>query len=155
MQTQNKIRVTNPNKFMVGIIRHNGVESKVHPNSFVILDPEDIYYINNMSSVFSRRMLLIDNDEINEDLGLKEKTVMSFSREEIEKLLRGNIKAFKEALPPEKTEKHMLDKVVEVALTIDDLAMNKINYLDETFGIKLEIIKDNMEQMNNATKGKK
>jgi hypothetical protein len=129
-----KVKLVNPNAFMVGLKLMDGIrEVIVHPKSFVLLDEDEVYYINNMSRIFSHKHLLIDDVEINQNLGYAEKPVIGLSDEEIKTLLRGTINKIKDALA-NVTEKHEIDRVISVAKGMDDLQKNKLTYLQEWSG---------------------
>lgn len=140
-----KVKVRNPNPFRVGLKLMDGLrEVVVHPNSFVTLDSDDVYFLNNMCTLFQRKILLVEDDEINEDLGLKVKDteeieIIGLSDKEIEELLKGNILKLKKELG-QVTEKHIIDKVIRVAKGIEDLHVNKIKYLSEFSGYDFEQI---------------
>jgi hypothetical protein len=137
-----KVKVINPNNFMVGLKLMDGVrEVVVHPNSFIMLDANEIYYINNMCRIFSKKHLLIDDEQINQDLGYAEKTVINLSNEEIVKMLKGSFPQLKKELE-NITEKHIIDKVISIAKTIDDLPKNKIAFLQEWSGYDFEQLVD-------------
>jgi hypothetical protein len=129
-----KVKVTNPNQFAVGLRLMDGLkEIPVFAKSFTMLPEDEIYFINNMCTLFKKKFLLIEDDEINEILGFKEKTVVNLSDEEIADLLKGNLPKMKKELEQIK-EKHIIDRVVKVVKTIEDLHVNKIKFLEEWSG---------------------
>ena len=94
-----KIRIINPNKFMVGLKLVDGIrEIVVHPNSFVFLEENDVYYINNMCKLFREKSLFIDDEEINDTIGYdknylnneKIKHLLSKSPKDIKKVVEEN-----------------------------------------------------------------
>jgi hypothetical protein len=132
--SERKIKISNPNKHRVGLRLMDGIrELVVHPNSFTALDESEIYFINSMSRIFSSKHLVIEDETISQDLGYSTKSVESLSNGEIIELLKGNILKLKKELDTI-TEKHIIDKVIEAAKTIDDLAKNKITLLQEWSG---------------------
>jgi hypothetical protein len=141
-----KVKVTNPNAFRVGLKLMDGIrEIVVHPNSFVLLDPNEIYYINNMSRTFSKKHLIIDDEEINRDLGY-EKSVMNLTNQEIETLLKGNIAKLKKDLG-DITEKHIIDKVISIAKGMDDLNKGKLSFLKEWSGYDFDqLVEDETQE---------
>jgi hypothetical protein len=141
-----KVKVTNPNAFRVGLKLMDGIrEIVVHPNSFVLLDPNEIYYINNMSRTFSKKHLIIDDEGINRDLGY-EKSVMNLSNQEIETLLKGNIAKLKKDLG-DITEKHIIDKVISIAKGMDDLNKGKLSFLKEWSGYDFDqLVEDETQE---------
>jgi hypothetical protein len=143
-----KVKISNPNKFRVGLKLMDGVkEVVVHPKKkgtkddpFIMLDSDEIYFINNMSSIFQRKMLIVHDDEINQNLGLDTKDDVAFlSNDEIEEILKGNFMAMKKKLGDIK-DRHLLNRIVEVAKGIEDLAQGKIKFLAELSGYDIEQI---------------
>ena len=130
-----KVKVKNPNNFRVGLKLMDGVrEIIVHPNSFVTLDSDDIYFLNNMCTLFQRKILIVEDDDINEDLGLKIKDeIVGLTDKGIQELLNGNFLKMKKELGEIK-EKHIIDRVVRIAKGMDDLAQGKLKYLSEISG---------------------
>jgi hypothetical protein len=137
-----KVKVINPNNYKVGLKSMDGIrEYVVHENNFILLDENEIYYTNNMSRIFSHKHLIIDDEQINQDLGYAEKTVANLDNDEIVKILKGTITNIKKELEGI-TEKHVIDKVIRVAKTIEDLPKNKITYLQEWSGYDFDQIVD-------------
>lgn len=144
-----KVKVINPNSYKVGLKSMDGLrEYVVHENSFIMLDENEIYYINNMSRIFSKKHLIIDDERINQDLGYTEKNVAVLGADEITKMLKGTVASIKKELEGI-TEKHLIDKVISVAKTIEDLPKNKITLLQEWSGYDFDQLvetEDNQEK---------
>lgn len=139
-----KVKITNPNNFMIGLKLMDGIrEIPVYPNSFVILDSNEVFYINNMCTLFKRGMLIIEDDEINEMLGFTKNKVYNLTSEEIEKTLKGSVKKIKEELSDIK-EKHIKDRIVKVAKEMD-LPASKIKVVEEITGYNFEQLIENEE----------
>lgn len=139
----NKVKVLNFNPFKVGINFSDGVKSVTIPPyrngrpGSLSVDVEEIYYVHSTSSTFSRKFLIIDDPEINKELGLEGRTVANYTEDEIRDLIKGNINKMKSVLENEK-EKHVIDRVINIAKDIDDLHLNKVKFLEEWSGIKFE-----------------
>ncbi|WP_431785792.1 hypothetical protein [Paenibacillus lactis] len=135
-----KVKVINPYRSAVGLRLMDGMrEVLVHPKGFIMLDSEEIFYINNMSGIFSKRKLLVEDDEVNTELGLlsDEVDVTGMTDEQIEKMLKGNIMTMKKQLSGI-TDKQVIDRVVEVAKQINDLAAGKLKIIQEVSGYDFE-----------------
>lgn len=131
-----KVKVTNPYGSVVGLRLMDGVrEVLVHPKSFIKIDAEEIFYINNMSSIFSKRRLLVEDDEVNLELGLvpDASDVVGMTDGEIESLLKGNIMTMKKQLS-NITDKQVIGRVIEVSKKIEDLATGKLKIIQEISG---------------------
>lgn len=131
-----KVKVINPYKSAVGLRLMDGVrEVLVHPKGFIMIDSEEIFYINNMSGIFSKRKLLVQDDEVNMELGLlsDEVDVTGMTDEQIEKMLKGNIMTMKKQLS-EINDKQVIDRVIEVAKQINELAAGKLKIIQEVSG---------------------
>lgn len=133
MSDSEKIRVVNPNPFNVGLKLMNDREVLVKAKGFYVLNRDDVEYIQNISRTFEKSHLLVEDDEFNLKHGFTKKSIASFTTEEITSLLKGTIAKIKKELE-DVTEKHLIDKVIEVAKNIDDLAKNKITFLQEWSG---------------------
>jgi hypothetical protein len=131
----NKVKVSNPYNFRQGLRLMDGVrEVIVHPKSFVLLDADEVYYINNMSSVFARKKLIVSDDTVNQNLGIDIKEdIVSLNDKEIKEILAGNFMTMKKKLS-DVTDKHLINRVVEIARDVEDLAQGKLKFLQEISG---------------------
>lgn len=137
-----KVKVTNPYSSAVGLRLMDGVrEVLVHPKGFVMLETDEIFYINNMSAIFTKRRLLVQDYDTNVELGLETDTddVVAMTDEQIEALLKGNIMTMKKQLS-NINDKQVLGRVIEVAKKIDDLAAGKIKIIQEVSGYEFDQI---------------
>lgn len=135
-----KVKVINPYKSAVGLRLMDGMrEVLVHPKGFIMIDSEEIFYINNMSGIFSKRKLLVQDDEVNMELGLmsEDVDVTGMTDEQIEKMLKGNIMSMKKQISGIK-DKQVIDRVIEVAKQINDLAAGKLKIIQEVSGYDFE-----------------
>jgi hypothetical protein len=133
-----KIKIKNPNKHMVGIRLMDGVrELAVPPGASILIDKDEVYFLNSFCKLFSKKHLVIEDNSINEELGYAVKTVDSFTDQEFETLLKGSISKIKKELEGIE-EKHITDRVIAVAKNIDDIAQNKLKFLAEWSGYDLE-----------------
>jgi tmRNA-binding protein len=139
-----QIKVSNPYPFRQGLKLMDGIrEIVVHPKSFVMLDENEIYYINNMSTVFQRRKLIIHDDKVNKNLGLDFKDdISSLTDEEIKTILAEGSAAIKSKLANVKG-KHVIDRIVDIAKEMDDLSKGAINALQEVSGYNFEQLLNN------------
>jgi len=138
-----KIRIINPNRFMVGLKLMDGIrEVVVHPNSFVFLEENDVYYINNMCRLFREKTLFIDDEEINETLGYDKDYL---TNEKIKHLLSKSPKDIKKVVE-ENNYKHIKDRIVNVAKDMD-LPASKLRIIEEATGYDIEqILKSDKEK---------
>jgi hypothetical protein len=146
-----KVRVINPNKSLVGLRLMDGREIVVHPGSFVILDANNISYLNNMCTLFRKGVLVIEDNEINEFLGL-DKTY-NVTDEEIKEILGKSakiIQAKMEAL----NEKHILDRFVIIAKDLD-LPASKLKVIENITGINIQQLIDYDNEDKKLQKAKK
>jgi hypothetical protein len=133
-----KVRITNPNKCLVGLRFMDGREQAVHPGSFVILDANNVSYINNMCTLFKKGVLIIEDNEINEFLGLDKS--YNVTDEEIRDILGKSAKIIQgkmEAL----SEKHILDRFVNIAKEFD-LPASKLKVIEDITGINVQQLID-------------
>lgn len=135
-----KIIVRNPNLFKVGLNFMDGIKSVViPPKGYLSIPEEEIDYINSTSSVFKRKILIIENEEKNEDLGYDTNTVANFSDDEIRELIKGHLNKIKSVLANEK-EKHVIDRVIAIAREFEDLSLNKVRFLEEWSGYQFKLM---------------
>lgn len=129
------IKVSNPNEFNVGIKLMDGIQERnIRGNSFTYLDEKEIYFIDSICSLFKRGILIIDSDEINSNLGLTE-VKDGVNDENLEKILKGNVMKMKAEMK-KITEKHVIDKVIQLAVKLD-LPASKLKILEEVFKINI------------------
>lgn len=143
----NKIKVLNPNSFKVGLNFMDGVKAiAVPPKGYIPIPEDEVDYINSTSSIFKRKMLVIESSEKNEDLGYSTDTVANFTDSEIEELVKGHLNKIKSVLANEK-EKHVIDRVINIARNVEDLSLNKVKYFEDWSGYQFRLI-DEAEQVN-------
>ena len=128
---------------MVGLKLMDGIrEVVVHPNSFVFLEENDVYYINNMCRLFREKTLFIDDEEINETLGYDKDYL---TNEKIKHLLSKSPKDIKKVVE-ENNYKHIKDRIVNVAKDMD-LPASKLRIIEEATGYDIEqILKSDKEK---------
>lgn len=138
-----KVKVMNPNSFKVGLNFMDGIKSTiVPPKGYVSIPEEEVDYINSTSSIFRRKILIIDEPEKNQDLGYAEKTLANYTDEEIVELIKGHLNKTKAVLEKEK-ERHVIDRVISLARSIDELSINKIEYLEKWSGYQFRLNSEN------------
>ena len=147
-----KVRITNPNKFMVGLKLMDGIrEVVVHPNSFVILDANDAFYINNMCTLFKKGVIFIEDNEINEFLGLDK--IYNVTDAEIKEILGKSAKVIQEKMEA-LSEKHILDRFVNIAKDLD-LPASKLKVIEDITGVNIQQLIDYDNEDKKIKKGKK
>jgi hypothetical protein len=150
--SENKVKIINKNGHRVGLRLMDGIrEVTVQANSFTLLDENEIYFINSTSKTFSGKHLKIENDEINTNLGYEIDSVDTLSDDEIVDLLKGSLAKIKKEFETI-SEKHIIDKVINVAKTVDDLAKNKITYLQEWSGYDFDQLVEETDDSNKEEK---
>jgi len=135
-----KVKVYNRNKFDVGIKLINpNREQNIKGGSFTIIEDDDIYYLNTISSLFRRGMLVVEDEEVNINLGFADIRPVTRTDAEIEAILRGNFLKMKSELLAI-TENFMKHAIFKVASTIaDELSGSKIKFISEFCGKKIII----------------
>lgn len=130
-----KVKVINNNRFSVGIDFANEASRQVNikPNSFALLEEDDILYIDSVSRLISGGTLLVENQDTNEKMGYVEKNPNTISEDEIVAILKMPAKKMKEELE-KLTSKHAIDKVIAIAKE-QDLQTSKLKVIKEVFGI--------------------
>lgn len=145
-----KIRVNNRNAFDIGLRLMDGIrEINIKPNSFIMLDEDEIYYQHSISNLFLTGKLTVDNENINTNLGFVEKNPNTITESEIEAILKdnskGNMAKMMKALEVI-TEPFAKDKVYNISTKLaGELSGTKLQYLSEFCGREIEIKKPENE----------
>lgn len=143
-----KYKVFNNNNFPVGLISMDGkIESKVPANSFNMLEEDDIYYTNNVCSLFREGVLICENKDIMENMGLGKPNPNALKTEDVIKALSGKMPDLKNFLS-NISERHAFEKVVTTAKTLD-LPLSKLKLIEDATGIKVidEIEEDESQKI--------
>lgn len=130
-------KVTNDNIFAIGIRFENEAnrEITVRPKSFVMMQENDILYVDSVSKLIREGKLVVESDELMQKMGYTEKSPNAITQEEIEKLFKLPANKLKTEL--EKIDsKHAIDKVAHVAKTAD-LPQSKLKVVKEVFKIEI------------------
>lgn len=129
-----KIRVTNPNRFPVGVQLLNQTKIAIQGGSFRNLTQDDIEYIMSQCQYFQQGVLRID-EKAKElvDIHVEEADKANFlSDEELAKKLSGTVKALKEFVEP--IENRVLaDRLLQIAKGMD-LPASRMKVLTDKFG---------------------
>lgn len=134
-----KVRVENPNKYLVIVGLSNGVVREVKPNTFVMLDKDEVDMLASSTSFFTEKHLIIakngvPNEEVIEAVGLDPDEVHYVSDEELEKKLKGgkiaDFQAFIDSyvgnIPQSARIREMAGKL--------DLRASRMEYITEKLG---------------------
>jgi len=135
-----KYKVYNYNKYSYGIKLMDGVREVVVPPhngktpGFILLDEDEIYYLNSISPRTFKEGYLITEEQLMENMGYLKENKLAFTDEEIENLLKSNINKMKTEL--KKFEgKHMFDRIIRIAKKID-LPVSKLKVIEEVTGVQ-------------------
>jgi len=133
-----KVKVFNRNKFDIGVKLINPVrEQNIKSGSFTIMDEDDIYYLDTICTLFKRGMLVVDDENVNLQLGFMEKSSNIKTEDEIKNILTGNFLKMKKDLSLI-TEAHTKDLVYNVAKSIgNELSGSKLKYIAEFCGMPI------------------
>lgn len=136
-----RYKVENKNKFDVGIKFMDGIrQANIKPNSFAMLTEDEIYYLHSISKLFSRKILTVADQQINENLGFVEEK-SSITEEEIETILKSALTKMKKDIQVI-TEPHQKYTVFEVAKKLySELNGSKLDFLAEFCGKEVEDFK--------------
>jgi hypothetical protein len=130
-----KVKVFNKNKFDIGVKLINPIrEQNIKAGSFTILEEDDVYYLDTICSLFKRGMLIIDDNNIKENLGIIELDESIKTDEELITILKSNFNKMKSELAKIK-EPHIIDSIYNIAKNIgSELSGGKLKYLSEYCG---------------------
>lgn len=107
----------------------------------------DVQRLHMNSSTFREGYLYIDNEEVRKRLRLEKEEIQvaTMSREEIEKLLKGNLNQLKK-LDDYKENTGLISEVIRVAKELGISNYNKLSYLSEVSGVPIEILTENNKE---------
>jgi hypothetical protein len=132
------IKVTNGNGFHVGLRCYDWHKDRpVKPHGFVYLTEKEIYEIDGNTPYFKDGTLVIQDDEINETLGYKEKNPNSITEEEILEIFKHPTFKMKKELSAV-TEDFAKGRIFNLAKT-SDLTAGKLKIIEEIVGRKIEL----------------
>lgn len=130
-----KVKIVNKNKFDVGVKLINPVrEQNIKAGSFAIVEEDDVFYLDSISTLFKKGVLVVESEKVNIDLGIVEKNPNAKTEGEIATLLKGNFLKMKKELSFI-TEPYAKDLVYFVAKSVaQDLNGLKLKYISEFCG---------------------
>lgn len=130
-----KVKLFNKNKFDVGIKLINPIrEQNIKPNSFTIIDEDDVFYLDSICGLLKRGILRVEKEEVKEALGHMVKNPNIIDDKEIETLLLGNFMKMKKKLS-DITEPHIKSYVYDIACNLsNNLSGSKIKFLNTFCG---------------------
>lgn len=131
------IKVVNDNRFNVGIRFENEInrEITVRAKSFVLMDENDILYVDSVSKLIRNGILVVENDELMQKMGYMEKSPNAITDEEIGKIFKLPVNKLK--LELEKIDsKHAIDKIAHIAKSAD-LPQSKLKVIKEVLNVEI------------------
>lgn len=126
-----KYKVFNNNNFNIGIRYENqpNREQIIRAKSFVLMEEDDIYYVDSASTLFKKGIIFLEDEDMLEKMGYTEKNPNTISEKEIKEIFRmsnGKMKAELKKLDA----KHAFDKVIDVARKTD-LPQSKLKIISD------------------------
>lgn len=128
----NKIRVSNPHKFSIGVSFFNGTERAILPGSFTLMTREEIEYLASFApGLFEgEKLLRLEDRELAAELGFIDSVDdPMFDEDEIRKHLNQRAQQMKAWLDGVE-EPYLLDEICDVAMKMD-LPASKLQILQE------------------------
>ncbi len=129
-----KVRVKNPNNYVVLAELSNGVTKTFKPHSFFVLDQDEVEILAATTTFFSNGHLEIDDEKVVEEIGLDKEEVKTFTDEDIRKILKGKVSDFHKFIDESIGNLGLIIKIREVAEK-EDLPASKIKYMNEKLDI--------------------
>jgi hypothetical protein len=132
------IKVKNNNQYNIGLLCQKWNKHRpVKPNSFIYLNEEEVRELDSDFEFFSSGELVIDDNEINGELGYGEKNPNSITDSDIEEILKLSAAQIREKLSGV-TEMFAFGKIYDVAKR-SDLSITKLKAVEAIIGKKIEI----------------
>ncbi len=129
-----KVRVKNPNNYLVLAELSNGVVKAFKPHSFFVLDQDEVEILAATTSFFSNGHLTIEDEKVVEEIGLTEEEVKVLSDDDIKKILKGKVADFHKFIDESVGNLSMIIRIREIAEK-EDLPASKIKYMNEKLDI--------------------
>jgi len=141
-----KVKMFNKNRFDIGISLINpSREQNIRAGSFTIVEEDDVYYLDTICTLLKRGMLVVENEEVNINLGIMDKNPNVVNEVEMLKTLRGNFLKMKKDLEII-TEPHTKNAIYSLARSISgELSGAKLRFLGEFCGREILIDEINEE----------
>lgn len=129
-----KFKVFNNNDFTVGIrYEDSNREQNIMPNSRIMMEEDDIFYVDSVSKLFSKGVIFIQDQGMLENMGYSEPSPNSISETEIKDILKmGNAKMKNELKKLDAD--HAISKVIKVAREDGELTQTKQKIITDLFG---------------------
>lgn len=137
-----RYKVENNNDFSVGIRFENkpGHDIVIRPNSFVMMEEEDILYVDSVSKLFSKGVIFTEDKGVLEKMGYVEKNPNTISKEEVKELLDSNNSRLKSELT-KITESHAIKKITDVIKDGEvDLSQSKMKIIGDALDVDLNAV---------------
>jgi hypothetical protein len=132
------IKVLNNNRYNVGLMCQEWSKSRiVKPNSFIYLNEKEIRQLDSDHEFFRSGELVIDDSELNVDLGYAESNPNIMTDKEVEDIFKLSASQIKEKLSGV-TELFAINRIYEVAKR-SDLTVARIKAVEEIVGKKIEL----------------
>ena len=132
---QDRIRLTNPQKFNVGIVtidKPYGIN--IAPGAFTIVTKDDLDYLMATSGLIQEGILRVQGEmqeEVLQSVGIEKEDNANFmDDEEIRRKLSGNANQLRKWLESNEIKPYVFEKIADIAKEMN-LSMNKIKVLQE------------------------
>lgn len=136
-----RVRVNNVTPYAIGLKSQSGIEYNIRPHAFVVMHRDDIEY--NMAiapSLFqSPARLIVEDQDLNDIMGIVPAEETACDKEEIDKILKGSAAKI-EAWLNEHNQPHVIESVYTAAKEMD-LPASKIKVLQK-FMPNRDIVED-------------
>lgn len=142
-----KYKVYNYNRYPYGLRLMDGVREMAVPAhngkiaGFVLLDEDEIYYLNSISPRTFRDGYLTTEPQLMENMGYSVEVQTVWSDDEIEALLKGNVNKIKTELKKLSGGKHITDRILHISKRLD-LPMSKLKVIEEAIGVEFADIEE-------------
>ena len=132
------IKILNNNQYNVGLLCQKWNKHRtVKPSSFIYLNEEEVKELDSDYDFFSSGELVIDDAEINSELGYEEKNPNILTDKEVEEIFKLSASEIKEKLAGV-TELFALNRIFDVAKK-SDLSVSRLKAVETIVGKKIEL----------------
>lgn len=132
-----KVRIENPNNYLVIVGLSNGISREVKPGAFVMIDPEEVEYLAATTSFFTDKHLIIKDQKVVEELGLDPEETHYVTDEELAKILKsGKVADFHKYIDSLVGNLPQIIRVRDMASELD-LASSRVKYINEKLNVEI------------------
>ncbi len=129
-----KVRIENPNNFLVIVGLSNGIVREMKPHTILDIEKEEVEYLAASTSFFTKKHLIIKNEKDAEAVGLSSEESHYVTDEELKKILKGGkVADFHAYIDSLVGDIPQIARIRNLAPSLD-LQASRVKYINEKLG---------------------